>query len=110
MIRLFATMLSSNAAKLLKSTREQAWVGDAVLALHVRRFILDKLGKMDGEMATRMTSNQFLSGRGNPTEVEAKIGRIYEREGYDSAVAWIEAELLPLYERQEKKRRRNISR
>ena len=70
--------------------REEAWVGDAVLALYVRRWILKEHGKMMGEMFVRFTSNDFLSRKGNPTAVEAEIGRIYEAEGEQVAFSWIE--------------------
>ena len=52
-----------------------------------------------------MTCNQFLACVGNPTSVEAKIGTIYRELGMESAFSWIEAELLPLFEKQERKRR-----
>lgn len=86
--------------------REQAWVGDAVLSLFARRWLLDQDGRMDGERLVRMTSNHFLSAIGNPTSVEAKIGRIFEREGLDAAFRWMAEELVPLYEKQERKRLR----
>ena len=69
----------------LMREREEAWVGDAVLALFVRRLILKEQGKMDGEMFIRCTSNDFLRNIGNPTSVEALIGRIYEGEGLEAA-------------------------
>ncbi len=89
----------------LKTTRELAWVGDAVLSLHGRRWILANHGTMDGAMLTRFTSNRFLSALGNPTEVEAIIGRIYESEGYDAACDYIDTEVLPLFKKQEANRR-----
>ena len=90
--------------------REQAWVGDAVLSLFARRWLLARDGRMDGERLMRMTSNQFLSALGNPTSVEAKIGRIYERDGLEAAFAWMEEELIPLFEKQEGKRVRQSGR
>lgn len=90
--------------------REQAWVGDAVLSLFARRWLLARDGRMDGERLVRMTSNQFLSALGNPTSVEAEIGRIYERDGLEVAFAWMEAELIPLFEKQESKRTRQSGR
>lgn len=53
-----------------------------------------------------MTSNQFLAGFGEPSEVEAELGRVYEQGGLESAFRWIEERLLPLFERQEQNRRR----
>ena len=90
--------------------REQAWIGDAVLSLFARRWLLAQDGRMDGERLMRMTSNQFLSALGNPTSVEAMIGRIYESDGQEAAFAWMEAELIPLFEKQEVKRERQSGR
>ena len=59
---------------------------------------------MDAEMFARMTSNHFLNSLGNPTQVEAKIGRIFEKEGLQKAFYYIEKELVPLFLKQEKKR------
>ena len=84
--------------------REQAWIGDAVLGLFARRWILEREGKMDAEMFARMSSNQFLSAIGNPTAVEAKIGRRFESDGLQAAFEHIEAEIVPLFLRQEKRR------
>lgn len=84
--------------------QEQAWLGDTVLDLFARTWILDHHGTVCGERLRRMTSNQFLACFGNPTSVEAKIGRLYLESGQDEAFAWIESELLPLYLRQEKNR------
>ncbi|NWK56355.1 hypothetical protein HW115_12095 [Verrucomicrobiaceae bacterium N1E253] len=82
--------------------REEAWVGDAVLALYMRELILKEQGCMDGEMFVRCTSNDFLRNKGNPTSVEAEIGRIYQDEGLQSAFDWMERELLPVLRMQEK--------
>ena len=87
-----------------KIVQEQAWTGDAVLALFAREWILREERKMDAEMFVRMTSNHFLNSLGNPTQVEAKIGRIYEKEGLEKAFYYIEEELIPLFLKQEKKR------
>ncbi|MCB1077533.1 MAG: hypothetical protein KDM64_06855 [Verrucomicrobiae bacterium] len=86
--------------------RAEAWVGDAVLALAARRWILREDGKVDGAKQARLTSNQFLSACGNPTSVEARIGRIYEADGLEAAFAHIEETLFPLVEKQEKNRGR----
>ena len=87
-----------------KIAQEQAWAGVAVLGLFAREWILRKEKKMDAKMFTRMTSNHFLNSLGNPTHVEAKIGRIYEKEGLEKAFYYIEKKLIPLFLRQEKKR------
>ena len=85
--------------------QEQAWIGDCVLELFSRSWILENHGKISGEMLIRMTSNQFLACLGNPTAIEAKIGRIYQDDGLEPAFSWIEEELLPLFKKQERKRR-----
>jgi len=94
------------AKKLPAEVRNAAWIGDAVLSLYVRAWILREHGAMDGERLTAFSSNQFLSAFGNPTEVEAGIGRIYERDGLAAAFADIEARLLPVFLAQEKRRAR----
>ena len=87
-----------------KIEQELAWIGDAVLALFARNWILEKERKMDAEMFTRMTSNIFLNSLGNPTKVEAKIGLIFNNYGLEKAFIHIEKSILPLFMKQEKKR------
>ena len=87
-----------------KIEQELAWVGDAVLGLFARTWILEREQKMDAEMFTRMTSNHFLNSLGNPTKVEAKIGLIFNNEGLKKAFSHIEKSILPLFLKQEKKR------
>lgn len=84
----------------LRAEREAAWVGDAVLALFARQFVLSERKAMDGEWFTRLTSNEFLSAFGNPTRVEASIGRLYLDGGLPAAFSWMEENLLPLFRRQ----------
>lgn len=89
--------------------KAKAWVGDAVLALFAREWILRQSDVAIGERASvfkSMTSNQFLSAFGRPTQVEAAIGIIYEREGLRAAFEHIELLLLPVF----KKQRRNPKR
>ena len=81
----------------LTKEREEAWVGDAILALYVREWILREKGSMDGEMFVRFTSNDFLRSKGNPTSVEAEIGRVYTTEGLQAGFDWIEEHLYPLF-------------
>ena len=90
-----------------KIEQELAWIGDAVLGLFARNWILEKKKKMDAEMFTRMTSNIFLNNFGNPTKVEAEIGLIFNNEGLEKAFSHIEKFLLPLFLKQEKKRIRH---
>jgi hypothetical protein len=78
-----------------QAERDQAWIGDAVLALYARLKILREDGTLDGEKAVRMSSNQFLAAFGEPTAVEAGIGRVFERDGLDAAFAHIESALVP---------------
>ena len=84
----------------LKIEREAAWIGDAVLALYARQFVLKERKCMDGVWFTHLTSNEFLSAFGNPTSVEAIIGNIYRNEGLAAAHTYIEKELVPLFRKQ----------
>lgn len=88
----------------IRREREAAWIGDAVLALFARQFILRERGSMDGESFTRLTSNDFLSAFGNPTRVEAAIGKLYQEGGLEAAFAWMDAELVPMYRKQNGRR------
>ena len=88
----------------LRQEREAAWVGDAVLALFARQFVLRERQTMDGEWFTRLTSNEFLSAFGNPTRVEAGIGKLYLENGLEAAFKWMNAELNPLFRKQIAKR------
>ena len=89
----------------IKRERESAWVGDAVLALFARQFVLRERGMMDGEWFTLLTSNDFLSAFGNPTRVEASIGELYQKEGLQAAFSWMESELLPHFRKRLANRR-----
>jgi len=82
--------------------REEAWVGDAVLALYAREWLLEKNGKIDGEAFVRFTTNDFLRMVGNPTSVEAEIGRIYQDGGLAAGFKHIEEKLLPVFIQREK--------
>ncbi len=83
---------------------QEAWIGDAVLSLYVRAKILSEDGMVDGAKCVRMTSNQFLGTIGEPTKVEAEVGRIYSRQGLAAAFLWIEQRIVPMFERQEQNR------
>ena len=89
--------------------RQRAWIGDAVLSLYARSWILRETSGMDGEVLALLTSNEFLATIGNPTAVEAAIGALYESEGLEAAFAWIEREIMPRYEAQRKRRSRQRS-
>lgn len=88
----------------LEEQRRNAWIGDAVLSLYARSWILRERGAMDGELHGLLTSNGFLATIGNPTAVEASIGVLYEAEGLAAAFAWIEREILPRFQAQQRKR------
>jgi hypothetical protein len=83
---------------------EEAWIGDAVLGLYSRERILKQDGALDGEKFMRMTSNQFLSTFGEPSRVEAEIGRVYAQDGLHAAFAWIEANIVPNFDKREARR------
>ena len=87
-------------------SRNAAWIGDAVLSLYARAWLLREHGAVDGERLTAFSSNQFLSNFGNPTEVEAEIGRVYEASGLAPAFDYIESRLLPTFLAQERRRAR----
>ena len=88
----------------IRIERANAWIGDAVLALFARQYVLRERNMMDGEWFTRMTSNEFLSAFGNPTRVEASIGKLFLEGGLEKAFAWMDAELVPLFRKQIAKR------
>ncbi|MGQ9838417.1 MAG: hypothetical protein ACUVRV_10740 [Cyanobacteriota bacterium] len=93
------------------SRRDKAWLGDAVLSLFARQWLLgfpqkDPLPSPPNcdftraELFTWITSNQFLSAFGDPTRVEAEIGLLYENEGLQTAFLHIQEQLLPLFLKQ----------
>ena len=90
----------------LEREREEAWVGDAVLALYAREWLLKKNGGIDGEAFIRFTTNDFLRLVGNPTSVEAEIGRVYREGGLQAGFVHIEEKLLPHFIQREKVRKR----
>lgn len=91
----------------LEVLRADAWLGDAVLELYVRSWILEKHGAVDADLKMRFTCNQFLNHFGQPTSVEAEIGRCYKAQGLEAAFAWIREHLEPLFLKQEAKRKRS---
>ena len=99
--RVYSTSMPSDQRLL-----NEAWIGDAVLSLYARLKILREDGHRDGEKLLRMTSNQFLGITGEPSAVEAELGRVYAREGLETAFLWIEQRLVPVFERLEAKRNR----
>ena len=95
----------SKKSEARRREQELAWIGDTILDLYARTWILENHGTVSGEILRSMTSNQFLACVGNPTSVEARIGSIYREKGMEAAFEWIEAELMPLFEKQRKNRR-----
>ncbi len=89
--------------------RTKAWIGDAVLALFARQWILvqsDIAPQERAEVFIRMTSNKFLSALGEPTAMEAEIGSVYERDGLEVAFKFIEEKFVPIFLKQEKNRKK----
>ncbi|MCH5284202.1 MAG: hypothetical protein J1E42_01265 [Akkermansiaceae bacterium] len=81
------------------AVRADAWIGDAVLALYVREWILQmNHGTMDGELFMQLTSNQFLRLIGNATAVEARIGTAYKQGGLAQGFDYITTHLRPKME------------
>ena len=64
--------------------RELAWIGDAVLGLVAREWILERGKGLDGEMHRLVTSNDFLRNFGHPTLVEAELGVLFQKDGLDA--------------------------
>ncbi|WP_009964293.1 ribonuclease III domain-containing protein [Verrucomicrobium spinosum] len=91
----------------IKPHLEDAWLGDAVLELYARSWILRQYGKVDADLKSRFTSNQFLNSLGQPTMVEAEVGRVYKEQGLEGAFAHIQAKIEPLFVKQEGKRQRS---
>jgi len=93
----------------VRREREEAWIGDAVLGLFARRWILEKTGRMDAEMLTAMTSNRFLSTIANPTTLESRIGKRFQSGGLEAAFALVEDEVVPRFLAQQKNRARQFT-
>jgi hypothetical protein len=91
--------------------RDPSWIGDAVLGLCAREWIIAQgpaLTRPRHDLFRDLTSNAFLASFGPPTEVEARLGRLYQAEGLEAARVWFESTLVPVFLRQE--RNRNVSR
>lgn len=99
--------MSASNSEAVRKEREDAWLGDAVLSLYARQYILRTTGVMGQEEFAAMTSNSFLSAFGPPTRVESWIGIEFQKGGLPAAFAWIEEKLLPLYLKQRRNRPRH---
>jgi hypothetical protein len=94
------------APDLIRAERELAWEGDAVLSLFARQYILRTRHGVDAQAFSALTSNQFLSQWGQPTRVEAEIGRHFHEHGLAATLTMLEAKLIPLFEKQQARLRR----
>ncbi|MGA1205758.1 MAG: ribonuclease III domain-containing protein [Opitutales bacterium] len=85
-----------------RELRDLAWIGDAVLALYARQWLLEQSQHplfTRQELFTRLTSNAFLQALGEPTTVEARIGNVYREGGLEAGFAYIEQHLRPLFQK-----------
>ena len=85
-----------------RDTRDLAWIGDAILALYAREWLLQQPPHplfTRQELFVRLTANSFLLALGEPTRVEARIGQVYQENGLHAAFGWIEEHLQPLFEK-----------
>lgn len=91
----------------IEDTKSLAWIGDAILSLYARKWILDQSSihaKEREEVFQSMTTNAFLSHWGEPTKVESKIGKIFEEEGLEKAMHYIELNILPIVIKRQKQK------
>jgi hypothetical protein len=93
----------------IEQLREQAWIGDAVLALYVRGWLLTTTSRATtaaqrAALFELFVSNQFLSTFGAPTRVEAEIGRLYQSDGLPAAFAFIEAKFIERFQQTARKK------
>src|SRR5258707_3869819 len=92
--------------------RNDAWIGDAVLALFARSWLLQTVQGENSKDRNRLfelwVSNQFLSSFGEPTSVEAAIGRTYSSGGLPAAVALFPDNPLIRFVRTPRKQRVNF--
>lgn len=83
-----------------RELKDLAWLGDAVLALYARQWLLEEPPNplfTRQQLFLRFTTNAFLLAAGAPTQVEARIGRIYRENGLEAAFAHIDETLRPLF-------------
>lgn len=88
----------------VEALRQEAWIGDAVLELYARTHVLEEKRQRDLPLKVRMVRNAFLTHLGQPTRVEAEIGKRYREGGLDAAFAWIAEHIQPLFLKQEANR------
>lgn len=93
--------------------QERSWIGDAILALIAREWILAKGDLTFGERSElyrNLTSNHFLSTFGHPAKVEAELGNAYLEGGLDAARALFAEKFLPVFQKQELNRKKRTLR
>ncbi len=86
----------------IRELRDLAWIGDAVLALYARQWLLNQPDHplfSRQELFIKLTANAFLQALGEPTRVEAAIGQVYNEKGLEPAFAHIEETIRPLFEK-----------
>ena len=92
--------------------RNDAWIGDAVLALFARSWLLRTAQGESPKDRNRLfelwVSNHFLASFGEPTSVEAAIGRAYASGGLPAAFTFIEENLLNRFVQTARKRGFNL--
>ena len=89
--------------------KAEAWLGDAVLALLTRDWLIKTLDSTDGDLQGLITSNHFLSRFGPPTAVEAALGRLWRDHGYAAAEAEFRQKFLPEMIRHLRRQRPQLS-
>lgn len=89
----------------VEGLRQEAWIGDAVLELYVRERILKEEAARNDARRISLVRNSFLNSIGQPTRVEAEIGRTYLREGLDAAFQWIEQQTTAILARKKAAKR-----
>jgi hypothetical protein len=85
------------------AVRDLSWIGDALLSLFAREWILHheaQLGGMRADHFRDLTSNQFLSAFGKPSVVEARIGDAYRSGGLPAAQKYFDETLAPVFLKQ----------
>ena len=84
-----------------RELRDLAWIGDAVLALYAREWLLRQPPHplfTRQEQFVKFTSNSFLQAIGEPTWVEAQIGQAYQDGGLEAGYAYSNDKLKPLFQ------------
>ncbi len=92
-----------------RQLKDLAWIGDAVLALYAREWLLEQPQHplfTRQELFIKFTSNSFLQALGEPTWVEAQIGIQYKHGGLPAGFDYIDKQLKPLF----RKHLNNVSR